>query len=236
MKKGILILTAAVYMLSSFTSSVKDGGKSMCKLFLPAKIGTELTYKTFDNKEKLKNTDFLKIVNIKNIADGVEISVHAWAKDKKDELVFEKDLAYSCMNGVFIVSMESMMDPSMMEAYKDMEITINQDEIKFPSDLKVGTNLPDGKMTIDIASNGMKIMSMKIDITERKIEAQESITTEAGTFNCFKMSSSVEVKMAFMTMKTSSIDWIAYDVGSVRSESYDKKGKLETVRELSAVN
>jgi hypothetical protein len=236
MKNVFLLLSASIIVLTSFTTSVKDGGQSICKLFIPSKVGTELTYKNFDEKEKLQSTDFLKILDVKNVDGGIEIAVHAWSKDKKDEIVFEKDLAYSCINGVFVFSMESMMDESMMEAYKDMEITLNQNNLQFPATLKVGETLPDGRMTMDIASNGMKIMTMSFDITDRKIVAEESVTTEAGTFTCFKMTSNLESKMAFMTINTSTIDWISYDIGTIRSEGYNKKGKLESVRELSAIN
>jgi hypothetical protein len=57
------------------------------------------------------------------------------------------------------------------------------------------------------------------------VDAIEDVTTPAGTFNCVKISYDIETK-TFMTMRASGIEWYAKDVGVVRSESYNGKGKL----------
>jgi len=70
-------------------------------------------------------------------------------------------------------------------------------------------------------------MTMSFHVVDRKVEAFESITTAAGTFECFKLSQTTKSKMMFMNLTLKSIDWIAEGIGSVRSESYTEKGKLE---------
>jgi len=41
--------------------------------------------------------------------------------------------------------------------------------------------------------------------------------------------------MGFMNMETSTIEWLSPNVGAVRTETYDKKGNLESYRLLSKI-
>ena len=68
-------------------------------------------------------------------------------------------------------------------------------------------------------------------IYNRKVEAEEEISTKAGTFKCFKISYDI-LTDAMIDIKGSAIEWIAKDVGAVRTESYNKKGKLTGYSEL----
>jgi len=68
-------------------------------------------------------------------------------------------------------------------------------------------------------------MTMVVKIYDRKVEAIEDMTTPAGTFSCYKMTSTIETKTMF-TVIVKSTDWMAKKVGSVRSETFDKNGNL----------
>jgi hypothetical protein len=106
-----------------------------------------------------------------------------------------------------------------------MEVTMDATDLDFPGDLSVGQTLKDGSITIKISSQGMAMMTMVVKIYDRKVEAIEDITTPAGTFSCYKMTSTIESKTMF-TIIAKTTDWMAKNVGSVRSETYDKDGKL----------
>ena len=72
---------------------------------------------------------------------------------------------------------------------------------------------------------------MRIDVTDRKVEALEKITTPAGTFDCMKITSVCFTKMLIKS-ETEMTDWYAPNVGLVRSETY-QRGKLLTFSELT---
>ena len=91
-------------------------------------------------------------------------------------------------------------------------------------------------MEMVISSNGMKMFTMNFKITERKVEAQESITTAAGTFECYKLSQKTNTKISFMDKTYTSIAWYAPEIGSVRSETYSESGKLEGYRVLTNIS
>jgi hypothetical protein len=232
MKNKLTFLLGCVVMLLA-TSSSNYLADDNCTAYVPSKEGTVLSYKNYNSKDKLESRDEITVISVKDIGGETQFTLGMKTWDKKDENIHEGEFTYTCKDGVFKISMESMMDKSMMEAYNDMEIEIKQKEIKLPSSLTAGMSLPDASMVMDVSTNGMKIMSMKFDIVNRKVEKIESITTEAGTFECAKVTSTQKMKTGFINKTYYSIDWIAEDVGSVRSESYDDKMKLSNYRVLT---
>lgn len=236
MKKLGLGIGVIALSFMSFTSPSTQGGDDICKIYFPQQIGTELTYENFNAKDKLESTDKFKVLDVVEVGNATRVDVAASSYDKKGEEVYNGTLSYTCEDGVFKISMESMMDPAVMDAYKDMEITMTQTEIMIPSKLDIGAALPDAEMTMTVSSNGTQVMQMNFKITERKVEAIESITTPAGTFECYKLTQTTNMKMLFINKTFTSIDWISDNIGSVRSEMYDSKGSLESYRILSNIN
>jgi hypothetical protein len=102
---------------------------------------------------------------------------------------------------------------------------VNSDDLFYPSDMEVGQTLPDGKIEISVMANGVRMFGSNITIKDRKVEAMETIETPAGSFECLKVTSTVVTK-SVMTMETQTIQWLAEDVGVVKTENLSKKGKL----------
>ena len=68
-------------------------------------------------------------------------------------------------------------------------------------------------------------MKMTVNIMNRKVEGKESVTTSAGTFDCFVISYDHESKMG-IKIRGSAKQWYSEGVGMVKQENYNKKGKL----------
>lgn len=234
MKKIALGISVIALSIMSFAPVQNGGDSSVCTIYFPQQIGTELTYENYNANDKLESTDRFKVLSVAEVGDSTRIDVEAASYDKKGEEAYNSNVSYTCKDGVFRMSMESMLDPSMMEAYKDMEVTLTQSDITFPSDLNVGTSLPDAEMNVKVASNGMQVMEMNFKIVDRKVEAKESITTPAGTFDCFKLTQTTNMKMMFINKSFTTVDWITLNIGNVRSETYNK-GSLESYRILTNI-
>jgi hypothetical protein len=197
--------------------------------------GSVLTYHDFDKKGKMTGSQTLEITNIVTSGTETKIDIHSIFMDKKGESTYESDFTYTCSGDVFKVSMESQISGQQMEAYKNMEVEVDAGDLEFPSAMEAGTTLDDAHLKMKITSEGIQVMTMDIDIVERKVETIENMTTDAGTFECFKVSSKSKTKMAFMNIEAGSIEWFAPNVGVVRSESYDKKGNLQGYRVLASL-
>jgi hypothetical protein len=68
---------------------------------------------------------------------------------------------------------------------------IESSGLQFPLHITVGETLPEAQHSIKMNSAGRE-MKITSHIKERKVEAKESVTTPAGTFECYRISSVVE--------------------------------------------
>jgi hypothetical protein len=221
-----VILPLALLVVSSGLDAQDCGG------YYPVKEGTMLGYKTINDKGKLTGSNRQTILNKTLTATGVDYTVRSEAWDDKDKLLSDRTLTMRCEGGKFFIDMKSLMDPAAMGDMKDMQMEVNGVDMEIPSTMAVGQTLPDANVNISFAMNGMVIMRMYVKITNRKVVAQESITIPAGTFDCLKITYDLETK-AMAKITASAVQWMAKGPGLVKSETYDKKGKLTSSQILN---
>lgn len=179
----------------------------------------------YDKKDKLTGITIQTVKEIKVTGNMTEWTIGTVSKDEKGKEVSSGDLRMSCEEGIFKMDMKNFIDEETLKGFEGMEVTMDATDLDYPGDLSAGQTLKDGNVTIKVTNAGMPIMTMVVKIYDRKVEAIEDITTPAGTFSCYKMTSTIETKTMF-TMIVKSTEWMAKKVGSVRSETYDKAGKL----------
>lgn len=227
----------ALIFISVLSLSLTQISTNDCDSYYPLNNGTSWTYHEFDKKGKLTGTNTTVVEDVIQSESKTEYKIKAIVSNedaKKDEVPTEQTFSYICENGVLKVDMSSMIPQETRDAYSEMEVSIEQSELLIPSSLSVGQTLEDAYVKMVISSSGMTIMTMTVNITNRKIEKMEEVTTDAGTYNCALMTYDMDTKMGFMKLKTSTKDWYSSKVGIVKSESFDKNGKLMTSRVLSA--
>jgi len=111
------------------------------------------------------------------------------------------------------------------------EIQITGNNMEIPSNPKPGDILPDANVEMAMKM-GFVNMKMSAQVTNRKVEAIEDITVKAGSFKGYKFTSEVNSSVMGMKVNSKNTDWYAKGVGTVRTESYDKNGKLQSYTEL----
>ena len=141
----------------------------------------------------------------------------------------------SCEDGIFKMDMKNFIDEETMKSFEGMEVTMDATDLDYPAVLAPGQTLKDGNITMKVTSQGIPVMTLVVRVFDRKVEAIEDVTTPAGTFSCYKMSSTIETKTMF-TVVAKSTDWIVRKVGTVRSETIDKNGNLTGYTVLTAIN
>jgi hypothetical protein len=220
MKKPIFILLAAFFLLSNSNLFSQE-----CVFYSPVEKGTVLIHSNYDKKDKLTGTSTQTVID-NYVEEGVQtVKIRNEYKGVEMDSAFITELEMKCKDGRYYVDMESFIGESTLTPYSDMETTFEVENMTIPAELKVGEILDNGRVTVIISNNGMKIMTISVNITNRKVEAKEEITTQAGTFECYKISYDISTKM-LITIKASMVEWYAKNVGVVKSESYNKKGKL----------
>ncbi len=208
-----------------------------CKTYFPMEKGKQFELSYFTDKGKPEGRTEYEISDKQETLNGLMSTVHMKTYDKKDKMVMETDFGVKCEDGVFSVDIRGILNGAQMEqmqAMEGMDISVTTVDLEIPSSLSVGDRLKDGKleMKMKAAEGGMALMSFNTYITNRKVEAWESVTTPAGTFDCIVISSDIQAKSGFINMNFQGKEWIAENVGVVRSENY-RKGKLEGYTELT---
>lgn len=230
MKK--IFLLPLFFIVAAFAPKPEHG----CEGYYLVKTGVTLEYEDYNAKDKLQGSHSSSITKLEEIEGVLNATMHGIFKDDKGKVTNEGDYTFTCKNGEITIDMRAFMSQEQMEAYKDMEVTIDQTNLVYPATFTEGQTLPDGSLTMKVSTNGMVVMTMTMNITDRKIEKFESITTPAGTYQCVKMTQTNTMNTGFMNIKTKSIDWVSLGIGSVRSESYDKNDALQSYTILTKVS
>jgi hypothetical protein len=219
--KALLKISALLFIFIACTQLFAQE----CQPYYLANEGAVREMASYDKKDKLTGTTIQTVKEIKTTGDMVEWTIGAVSKDAKGKEISSGDLRMSCEDGIFKIDMKNFLDEETMKSFEGMEVTMDATELDYPAVLVPGQTLKDGNISVKVTSQGMPIMTLVVKIYDRKVEAIEDVTTPAGTFSCYKMTSTIETKTMF-TIIAKSTDWIAAKVGSVRSESYDKNGNL----------
>ena len=202
--------------------------------------GAEFEMTSYDDKDKEEGKSVGKIMSITENGGAYHAMVQAQLYDKKDKLVHEGEYEVICEENKIRVNMERFIPSEMLESYQDMEVEFEGDYLEMPSSLSVGESLPDGSISMKVKMGGgeMNLSNININVINRKVEGKETITTPAGTFDCYKITYDMESEMKVMGMgKTrlfSNTEWLAEDIGVVKTASYDEKGKLQHYSLLTA--
>ncbi len=222
---GLLIL---LFIWTNATWAQTD-----CRPYVPTEEGTQWEITNYDKKGKPTGKIAYELMEKEVAGNTITFTIKSITYDKKDEEVYTNTFTAKCEDGKFDFNMAFKMDGSSMQAYQNMNVDIDASDLEIPAmDETVGTNLKDGSLKMNINTGNALNLNMTVFVTDRKIEAKEKTTTSAGDFDCIVLSQNVSTKFLFK-MEGASKEWYAPEVGMVRSESYNKKGKLTGYSELT---
>ena len=230
MKKVKLFGFLTILFFTSYIVSAQD-----CIFYYPDIEGAQVELTHYDNKDKITGQSEQEVIAIEKEGSNVRAIIRNKYFDQKDEFVFENEMEVNCKDGVFYIDMDNYLNEQALAGFKDMEMEIKGDNLQFPPGMKVGDILNDGTVTLSFSTPGMSMMNMSTTIKNRKVEAIENITTPAGTFKCYKISYDIETDTFMKKVTSKAIQWYSENVGLVRTESYNKNGKLDSYSVLTGL-
>ena len=180
----------------------------------------EITFYTKKGDESGKGV--YTVTSASKSGGAAAATVNSEVFSKKGKSIAKGINNVKCDNGVLMVDLKAFISPEQAEQIK-ADAKASDVYLSYPANMKAGDALPDGTMNIDIQqNNGMK-SNVDIKITDRKVEGQESITTPAGTWNCFKITYHSAIRIALMgigiPVKADVTEWFAPNFGVVKTES-----------------
>lgn len=215
MKKLLLILLTVLFGTYSY---------SQCNEYYVLKKGTSWQISNFNAKGKLEGKTIQKVTEYKETANGFEATLEIISQDENGEQVIAGTTTLKCEGGTIYFDLENMLPTQTLKSIEGFEVTVNGNNLELPDDLKAGQALKDAEMTMLVEASPLKL-NFIVNVTDRKVEAEEKLNVPAGSFDTYKITQNVYMK-TMMKVESSSIEWYSKGVGMVKSESYNKKGKL----------
>ncbi len=221
------------YLALLFFIPIFSFAQNGCITYLPDE-GTKMTYYNYDKKGKQQSSTTTEIVSVKIKGDVTYYKVHQLVSTGKKKNDYETDMTFKCEGNNFVVDMQSILNSEQMAAYQDASLVVESEDMFIPGNLEPGMELNDGSINVMVKMDYLTT-NITARVFYRQVLAREEITTPAGTYQAWKIEGNVESKFAFMRVAVRILEWYVEDVGIVRSETYDNKGKMLGYTELQSV-
>jgi hypothetical protein len=229
--KRIVLTAVAVLMLLNL------GMAQDCSKFIGAVNGKKMVYANMDAKGR--NAGKFNYTMTKK--DAATVAIHTEVLDKDGKSIGTSDSEAKCNGNVISIDMKSFIPASSMKQFNNMKMEGDAKYLVYPLNMKAGQTLEDGTVTINIINNGSPMGNFQMDLTNRKVEQAESISTAAGSFDCFRITYDAMIKVKMMgigfPVHMHVTEWFAPKLARpVKSETYTKNGKLAGSMVLESIN
>ena len=208
---AIILVTAGLYAQDSFFAS---------------KPGMELLYA--NNNAKGKTTGYTQLVirDVQGSGKNMTITYGSQSLDSKrmppSDSPEEMTLKVIVTDGVVRMDLNQAIPAELRQQGTNIEIS--GDPMELPDNLQPGQTLKDSSVTMTVDMVITKLTTV-INMTDGKCLAIEDITVPAGTFTCSKVTQTVTSTIMKKTNSGTTISWYAPNIGTVKTETYDSKGK-----------
>lgn len=116
-----------------------------------------------------------------------------------------------------VIDFSDMLSKDVAED-EDVDISVTGTYTSVPRNPRIG-DLPDGELKAKIRAEGMRL-TVRMKVCNRRIEGRETVSTDAGAFDCWRISEDIVVSVLLFKKRKTVVSWYADSVGLVRSESW----------------
>lgn len=210
-----------------------------CSTFEQFTQGAQYTTSCYDGNGKLTATIDCTCDAVTASGDKTTAEISAIMKDGEGKANDTTKYSMICAGGSYKMDLNAVAGAaaSSNPQTKGMEMVIEGDMLEYPSGMTAGQSLPGGDVVMKMSKDGRASGTLITHIKNRKCEMVESKTTSAGTWECYKISYTIDGVMDLGMMKIpmaprNCVEWFSYKVGPVRTESYSG-GKMDGYTELT---
>lgn len=223
--------TIVLFCLALLTLNLS--AQNTCSGYYITTKGAMTEYKYYDGKNQLVQSTKNVVKDMQAAGTDLKATLETLVTDKKGKASGVLSYEVLCKNGEITVDMRGFMSPDFGRQSMDAEVTISGDGLIFPANPQIGQKIKDSSNEMKINMGKVTIMNTKITVQDYVIEAKETITTPAGTFETFKATYLNGYKSLILNGMAKVTIWFAKGVGIVKQEVYNNKnGKLESMMEL----
>lgn len=190
-----------------------------CKNYYFMNEGTEVEMTVYDRKGDVSGRNVSKVKEVKSSGSRSEATITATSYNNKGkEMMSTGNMTVICEGGTYSVDLRNMVSPEMMGGMNGMDVRVTGNMAEYPSSVQPGMALKDASMTAEPTTGGMALMRLSVSLKNRKVDGKESVTTPAGTFDCYKITYDANIK-TIVGVNFQGTEWFAPGFGIVKTES-----------------
>jgi len=214
-----------------------------CKNYYFLHNNTEVQMTIYDGKGDKSAVQTWVVNDVNADGNGTRSTVTATMVNTKGQEIVKSTGTYRCSGGRLMADIRMVMpynqdQQGQQQSQPTATAKLDEAFVEYPAELTEGMPLPDAIFDMDVTTAGAPGVA-RIEMTNRKVVGKEKVTSDAGSWDAYKITYDVEMKMRIaglnvpMTMKAT--EWFVPGFGVVKSESYNKKGKLRGSTLLTAL-
>lgn len=211
-----------------------------CKGYYYLSNNTTVVMTTYDKKNAESGKLTYKISNVTTSGNNTTGNYSSEMVDTKGKTLSKGEGKYKCTGGIMYLDARVALPQENMAAYKDMDVKADEIFIEYPASMSAGQTLNDVDFTMTIENKGKKFAEITLKQTSRKVEAKESVTTAAGTWECWKITYEGNFRAGIgpigIPVNYKGVEWFAPGFGIVKTETYSKNGKYAGATMITSIN
>ncbi|UOQ95873.1 hypothetical protein MUN81_11410 [Hymenobacter sp. 5317J-9] len=159
--------------------------------------------------------------------------------DLSNHVQQQQDVSILCRRDTTYTDGLAEINYDGLKSFRERLKSYSGTPVAWPNSPTVGSSLPKGGVVIQVSSPSVAIAKVSTTVRDRKVTAAPApVTVPAGTFQCFAVESQRELATAAradLILKSAGrqVDYYDPAVGVVKTEYYDKNGKLSYSKVLS---
>ena len=228
----------------AFLIFIQANGQDCKTMFTSYVKGASFETTHYDASNTVKGKNISTVTDLQNTTGGKIISLHAVSSDASNKKLGETDISIACEgNTVRLDFAGALSHVNSMAGRGNLDMKFDKTDIEFPANPVIGQTIPDDKIVMSIVdkSSGTTMGTNTINFKNRKVVSKESVTTSAGTFECFKITSDMSMEMNMMGNAMpprvhKSESYVSSSVGIAKAVAYDEAGKITFTSLLTKVN
>ena len=215
MKKLIFIFLSLIVTLDIFAQD--------CTQYIYMRKGKTIETTMYNGKGEVMAKTISFIFDVSTTAGTTTASVIAEHFDKNGKSGGKKNITYSCNGGALTFD---------MNANGGGNVKFKSGALSYTGTMSIGQHFDDTNFQMEMTM-GDKTMESNGKITDRQVVAKESVTTPAGTWECFKITyktTTTVTGMAMPPMTMETTEWFAPNFGIVQSRLGAAVSKITGIR------
>ncbi len=202
-----------------------------CKTYYFLQNNKTIEMTIYNKKGEVNGKQVYMVSNVQTSGNNVTATLNSEMFDKNGKSMVKAVNEIKCTDGVMMMDMKMNMPQTQQTT--DVNATASNVYIEYPPNMKEGDNLKDAIMQIVVDNKGMK-QTMDMQVINRKVQGKESITTTAGTWDCYKITNTTKMKIKTMgigiPVNTDVTEWFAPGFGVVKSETKSGGTAITAIR------